>query len=849
LLARRLERSAQLPINRHKPRIPAPSVRRASTLTLGLRIGAARVEGCDMNSVSLSKIACLLVVFCVSMAIGTTAQMLTTLVNFSDANGADSFAPLIQGTDGNFYGTTADGGANQDSGTVFKMTPGGALTTLYSFCNQASCADGAAPQAGLAQGTDGNFYGTTAYGGTNCIRRHCGTVFKITPAGVLTTLHSFDGVDDGNHPSGGLVEASDNNFYGTTSGAGPNGAGTIFQITTGGTLTTIYSFCSQDSCADGQFPVAGLIQGSDGNLYGTTSGGGANGYGTVFRISLAGSLTTLYSFCAQANCTDGAIPVAGLVQGTDGNLYGSTQMGGSSTNCNGGCGTIFEITSGGSLTPLYSFCAQANCTDGAVPVAALVQGTDGNLYGSTQMGGSGTNCNGGCGTLFEITTAGALSSLYSFCAQANCPDGSSPVAGLIQASSGTFYGTTQLGGSGGGCNDGCGTVFSLSVGIVLSPLQFVPVVPCRLVDTRIVSGGTGPIAGGTFEFFNLPQTPQKAQNCPTLDLSSAAAYSLNVTVVPQVPLGYLTVWPAGRNRPNVSTLNSLDGRVKANAAIVPAGASQAISVFASNTTDVVIDIDGYFAPVSDATLAFYPLTPCRVADTRNASKPPGLGPPYLQGKTQRDFPVLNSPCFPQGLNPAAYSFNFTVVPHVPLGYLTVWPAGQPQPGVSTLNALTGTTTANAAIVPAGMNGDIDVFASNDTDVVIDVNGYFAAPGAGGLSLYPVAPCRVIDTRTVGNGQPFVGELTVDVVDSPCAPPSTAQAYTFNATVVPSGELGYLTLWPDCPTCQQPGVSTLNAIDGAITSNMAIVPNIDGSTDAFASNLTQLILDISSYFAP
>jgi hypothetical protein len=150
-----------------------------------------------------------------------------------------------------------------------------------------------------------------------------------------------------------------------------------------------------------------------------------------------------------------------------------------------------------------------------------------------------------------------------------------------------------------------------------------------------------------------------------------------------------------------------------------------------------------------------------------------------------------------------------------------------------------------------VNGDIDVFASNDTDLVVDINGYFAAPSSNGLSLYPTAPCRVIDTRQVSNGQPFVDGLTVNVVGSTCAPPNTAQAYVFNATVVPSGPLGYLTLWADgcSPPQPQPGVSTQNAVDGAVTSNMAIVPNCDGSIDAYATNLTQLILDISSYFAP
>ena len=218
--------------------------------------------------------------------------------------------------------------------------------------------------------------------------------------------------------------------------------------------------------------------------------------------------------------------------------------------------------------------------------------------------------------------------------------------------------------------------------------------------------------------------------------------------------------------------------------------------------------------------------------------------------------MLESPCFPPGLNPAAYSFNFTAVPYPvlgdPLGYLEVWPTDQkPQNPVSTLNNQKGTYVANAAIVPAGTGGEITAYASlgTDTDLIIDVNGYFALAGQGGLSLYPAVPCRVLDTRKVGNGQPFNGTLNppVDVVDSVCGPAATAQAYVFNATVVPVGSLGYLTLWPDGE--QQPVVSTLNAADGALTSNMAIVPTNNGKVDAYANGLTQLLIDISSYFAP
>jgi hypothetical protein len=328
-----------------------------------------------------------------------------------------------------------------------------------------------------------------------------------------------------------------------------------------------------------------------------------------------------------------------------------------------------------------------------------------------------------------------------------------------------------------------------------------------------------------------------------------------VTAVPSSNLGYLSIWPTGEPIPLVSTLNSPDGRIKANAAIVPGGYQDAVSVYVTNTSQVIIDIDGYFAPVSGSTLAFYPLTPCRVADTRDTTKPPGLGPPFLSGKAQRDFPVLLSSCIPTGITPAAYSFNFTAVPYPqygdPLGYLELWPKGQmPQNPVSTLNNTTGTIVANAAIVPAGTGGEITAYPSADTQLLIDINGYFAPAGApGALSLYPAVPCRVIDTRKVGSGQPFTGTLAppVDVVDSPCGPPPAAKAYVFNATVIPTGSLGYLTLWPD--GTPQPIVSTLNAVDGALTNNMAIVPSSNGKVDAFANGLTQLILDMSSYFAP
>ena len=245
------------------------------------------------------------------------AQTFTTLHEFDGTDGSNPYAGLIQATDGNLYGTTSEGGANNKiscngdnvvCGTFFKITPSGTLTTLYSFCAQSNCTDGAGPTAGLVQATNGNFYGTAFSGGAN----GDGTVFEITPAGVLTTLHSFDGTD-GENPEGSLIQTVNGNFYGTPCGGGTIGTGTVFEITPKGTLTTLHIFCQGD-CTDGAGPKGALVQAVNGNFYGTTSGGVSSG--TVFEITPAGTLTTLHSF----EGADGASPFDALIQATDGKL-------------------------------------------------------------------------------------------------------------------------------------------------------------------------------------------------------------------------------------------------------------------------------------------------------------------------------------------------------------------------------------------------------------------------------------------------------------------------------------------------------------------------------------------------
>jgi uncharacterized repeat protein (TIGR03803 family) len=559
------------------------------------------------------------------------------------------------------------------------------FTSLYSFCSQAHCPDGNGPNGWLVQGLDGNLYGTTLVGGANGY----GTVFRITPAGTLTTLHTFNDTD-GNGPSA-LIRATDGNFYGTTSSGGgtncsrgSNLCGTVFKITPAGVLTTLYDFCSQPNCTDGFFPSAALIQGLDGNLYGTTQDGGAAGQcetlgcGTIFKITLTGTLTTLYTFCPHGNCTDpsdGGNPNAPLVQGPDGTFYGTTGTGGGGSGCIFGCGTAFKL-SGGTLTTLYAFNSMQGTpgqitqaldgnlygvttgalfkitpggfltiihnfvfTDGYTPVG-LLQATDNNFYGTAEQGGN-NNCILGCGTIFKTNSSGTLTTLHAF----SGADGSIPMGGLVQGTDGNFYGTTSKGGTSTNCQGGCGTVFKLGTGLtpfvetqpsvgtfgsqvnilgsnltgatgvsfngtaapfkvvspsqilasvptggttgtvqvtlpgtglsssgdfqIVAPLQLIPVSTCRVVDTRPTHN---PILGGTSQNFVLPQLG----NCGIP--ANAAAYSLNVTVVPNGPLGYLTVWPAGEIQPYTSTMNSTDGRIKANAVIVPSG-NNAISVF------------------------------------------------------------------------------------------------------------------------------------------------------------------------------------------------------------------------------------------------------------------------------
>jgi len=370
-------------------------------------------------------------------ALPISGQTLTTLYSFAGTDGAGPLGPLIQARDGNLYGTTVRGGS-RNSGVVFRISTAGTFETLHSFCSETNCADGKYPFSGVIQAADGNFYGTTREGGIG----RGGTIFEITAAGTLSVIHSFclapctDGVD----PEAGLVQAPDGSFYGTTFwGPGP-GWGTLFHLDTSGEVTVLYSFCPDNgACLNGANPEA-LVLSANGNLYGTTFIGGAppgsgtffsfspagklstivsfcqdatcygnpkgpvfqasNGdfYGVtggafVYRISSTGAFTVLYSFCAQAPCPDDEYALGGLLEGANGKFYGTTVLGGANNT-----GTVYEITPSGQLTTLYSFCAASGCADGEEPVSKLFQSSNGDLYGTTYRGGAN-----GLGTVFRLS--------------------------------------------------------------------------------------------------------------------------------------------------------------------------------------------------------------------------------------------------------------------------------------------------------------------------------------------------------------------------------------------------------------------------------------------------------------
>lgn len=431
----------------------------------------------------------------VTLGLQASSQTFETIFNFDGTDGvAPQYAALTQGADGSFYGTTTAGGLGL--GTVFKVDSLGSEAVLYSFCAQSNCADGANPYAAVVQASDGNFYGTTFSGGLYGY----GTVFQITPAGAYMVLHSFcsEGYPcpDGGNPTSTLIQANDGNLYGTSGGAGTLGnAGTVFKITLGGQFTNLHTFCSQPGCADGAEPFGGIMQASDGNFYGTTTSGGTV-QGTVYRMNASGNLSTIYDFCSQFNCTDGNDPKGTLVQAADGNLYGTTSLGGS-TKKDDGVGTVFKITLGGKLTTTYTFCEHPSgggyCPDSGIPLVGLAIASNGYLAGATSLhptifGVSPT------GNFVQYTEAGNTS------------------AGLLQGTTGTFYG---FGWPGSG---GSGMIFSLGVGlgpfIKTSPAFGAAGASVNILGNDL-SGATGVTFNGTPANFTVVSDSEIVATVPS----------------------------------------------------------------------------------------------------------------------------------------------------------------------------------------------------------------------------------------------------------------------------------------------------------------------------------------------
>lgn len=355
--------------------------------------------------------------------------------------GVNPFSALTLGSDGNFYGTAYSGGSG-GNGTVFRMTPTGAISNLHTFTGTFVAGDGSHPYAPLLLASDGNFYGTTVGGGTF----NNGSIFRISPSGVFTNLFSFIS-GQGSQPYGGLVQGNDGRLYGTTW----LGVGTVFRIDLNGSnFMTLHTF----SGPDGSAPHGGLTRGSDGNFYGTTEKGGTNSWnkGTVFKITSDGTFTHLHSFSP----TDGSYPESALIQGRDGYFYGTTRIFGGPDDSAGG--TVFRIGSTGDFTVIYTgiYCNTNTCA----PWGSLLQASDGNFYGTSFGGGQTTN-NCFCGTVYRLTPQGDYTLLYSF----SGTDGSNPYSSLIEDAEGNLFGTTELGGQYGDY----GTVFKLSGAVLRAP--------------------------------------------------------------------------------------------------------------------------------------------------------------------------------------------------------------------------------------------------------------------------------------------------------------------------------------------------------------------------------------------
>ncbi len=784
---------------------------------------------CGVNPFDLEPVICTVVTSLVRKV--ATDGTISTVAGTGTSGYSGDGGPATQAQINAQGGLAFDAAGNlyiADGFVVRKIAVGGTITTVAGNGAQGCTGDGPATTVPLAQpfavavDSAGDLFIADAFG--NLIR-------KVAPNGTMTTIAGSCSMANGGYSGdGGPATSAQLNF---PEGLAVDAAGRVYIADSGNNAVRLLVPRATSPFLTVAVTHAGdLTQGQTGATYSVavTNGPAAASNGTVTVTDLVPLGMTLVS------------------------------MAGTGWNCSGNsCTRTDSLGSGSSYPPII---VTVNVAAGASTLvinqvtvsggaSATISATDLSTVRSlAAQPVLASPANGAAG----IVVAPAL--VWSLSSGATSYDvylGTSSPPPLATNTTATSYAPAVLNTDATYywqvvARNEAGTIasdtWSFTTGRPAQGLHFVPVTPCRLADTRY----TSTIAGSTSRDFAVPQL-----GCGIP--STALAYSLNVTAVPKGALSYLTLWPAGQNRPGVSTLNSWSGIVVANAAIVAAGTGGAVSVYVTNEADVVLDINGYFdTSTGTSSYAFYPTTPCRAVDTRGPSGQ--FGGPILDGPVSREFPLPMSACAPPATS-RAYSLNVTVVPDPAkqfLAYLTAWPTGQERPGVSTLNSWTGKVVANAALVSAGTNESVSVFVTDPTDLILDLNGYFASPGsAGALLFYPVAPCRIADTRDLAGpfgGPTMEGEEARSFVipASRCNIPANAAAYSLNVTVVPDGVLSYLTAWP--AGSARPNVSTLNSWDGTLVANAAIVPaGTNGAISIYVTDRTEVILDIDGYFAP
>ncbi len=638
--------------------------------------------------------------------------------------------------------------------------------------------------------------------------------------------------------------------------------GVFHDITAGNNIVPCVS--GSPNCTNGQLGY------NAGTGYDQTTGLGsldANNLAIRWAASLAGPTATAVVANPTSFAPNSSTVLTATVSAASGTtsptgsvsfMVGSTLLGTGALSGSGGSATASLTVHGSQLT------AGSNLIEASYGGSPAFQASSGSATVNVNAGQ--TSCSYSLSSTSLSVGSGSGSGTVSVAAAAGC---------AWTASSDALWLTISAGSSGNGdgtvdysfaANLGgvaltgtltiAGQSFTITQSPTPSPLAFYTLTPCRIADTRTGSGFSGAFGAPALAANTTRNFPIPASSCNVPD--TAQAYSLNLGALPEAPLGFLTAWPAGVALPDVGTLGSPTGGSVSNAALVPAGTTGAISVFANAASNLIIDVNGYFAPTGQAhALAFYPIPPCRVADTRTGSGFSGaFGAPSLSANVTRTLPMPSSACnLPDTAQ--AYSLNFGVIPYAPLGFLTTWPAGSSLPQVGTLGSPNGTPVSNAALVAAGTSAAISLDANAQTDVIVDSNGYFAAPGgAGALFFYPMTPCRIADTRTVGSGlMGAFGPPTMSggstrnfpIPSSDCGVPATALAYSLNIGVVTPGPLAYLTAWPAGQS--QPVVGTLSSQGAGVVSDAAIVPaGTSGAISIFVADTTDVIIDINGYFA-